>query len=328
MAFSDTISDTVFNTRKVIDTAVRRCKVPPATLGGEQIDVANDALYLLLSAMANLGAPLWCLEDVILPLVEGNGDLVMPKGTVDVMSARLRYLQEVTGTNTDTSISRTVAFTTATFVTTVGVLWNAASVPLSLERSTDGVTWTVADSVTPTAVAGEWSWFDLPSSVARQYFRVRATTGTLGFSRIFLGNTPTEIPMARINRDDYDNLPNKFFQSNRPLQYWFDRQVRLPIMHMWPVPNEAATVQQVMIRRHRHIMDVGSMTQELEVPQRWYEAIVAGLAAKLALELEQVDPNMIGILQPKADKALLDAQGEERDNSPMFMQANFSAYTA
>jgi hypothetical protein len=327
MAFSNTVSQTNFNTRRVIDNAIRRCKLTAQQITAEHIDIANDQLYLFLSDLANQGAPLWCIEKQIYPLYDGVGDITMTDGTVDILNSNFRTLQPVTGVNTDTPTTREVAFTTDIFVSTVGVYWTAAAVPIALERSDDGVTWFTIQSETPTAVAGEWTWFDLDSSIATPYFRVRATTGTLSFSQIYLANTPTEIPLARMNRDDYTNLPNKAFQSNRPLQFWFDRQVNNPIMHMWPVPNEAATVCQIVVWRQRYIMDVGTMTQDVEVPQRWLEAIVAGLAAKMALELVEVDVGLIPILDQKAAIALNIAQMEERDNSPMMIAPNISPYT-
>lgn len=327
MAFSNTVSQTNFNTRRVIDNAIRRCKLTAQQITAEHIDIANDQLYLFLSDLANQGAPLWCIEKQIYPLYDGVGDVTMLDGTVDILNSNFRWLQPVTGTNVDTSTSRTVDFTTDIFVSNVGVYWTAAAVPIVLERSDDGVAWVEIQSETPTAVAGEWTWYDLDSSVAARYFRVRATSGTLNFSQIYLANTPTEIPLARMNRDDYTNLPNKAFQSNRPLQYWFDRQVNNPIMHMWPVPNEAATVCQLVVWRQRYIMDVGTMTQDVEVPQRWLEAIVAGLAAKMALELVEVDANLISILDQKAASTLYIAQMEERDNSPMMIAPNISPYT-
>lgn len=327
MAFSNTVSQTVFNTRRVIDNAIRRCKLTAQQISAEHIDTANDQLYLFLSDLANQGAPLWCIEKQIYPLYDGVGDITMLDGTVDILNGNFRWLQEVTGINIDTSTSRTVDFTSVTFVANVGIFWSAAAVPIVLERSDDGVIWDEIQSETPTATAGEWTWYDLDSSVAAQFFRVRATSGTLGFSQIYLANTPTEIPLARMNRDDYTNLPNKVFQSNRPLQYWFDRQVNNPIMHMWPVPNLAATVCQIVVWRQRYIMDVGTMTQDIEVPQRWLEAIVAGLAAKMALELVEVDASLIPMLDQKAAIALNIAQMEERDNSPMMIAPNISPYT-
>jgi len=327
MAYSNTISQTVFDTRKVIDNAVRRCKLQAEMITAEYIEIANDQLYLLLSDLANMGAPLWCIEKQIIPLYDGFGDVTLDTKIVDILNSFFRQLQTVTGTNTTTSTTRTIAFGADTFVTTVGVLWSGATVPIALERSVDNIVWTTIQTEVPVAAIGEWTWFDLESSVATPYFRVRATSGTLSFSEIYTGNTPTEIPLARMNRDDYTNLPNKTFQSNRPLQFWYDRKIPNPVMHLWPVPNSGATTSQLILWVQRYIMDVGTMTQELEVPQRWYEAIVAMLASKLALEIAEVNPALIPMLDQKASAALYTAQAEERDNSPMMMAPNIAVYT-
>jgi hypothetical protein len=327
MAYSNTVSQTVFNTRKVIENAIRRCKMPAESITAEYVDIANDQLYLLLSDLANMGAPLWCIEKQILPLYDGEGYITLDTKIVDILNSNLRQLQSVTGTNTTTSTTHTIAFSGDTFVTTVGVRWTAASVPIALERSVDNIVWTTIQTETPVAISGEWTWYDLDSSIATPYFRVRATSGTLNFSEIYTGNTPTEIPLARMNRDDYTNLPNKSFQSNRPLQFWYDRLIPNPVMRLWPVPNSGAITSQIVLWVQRYIMDVGTMTQEIEVPQRWYEAIVSMLAAKMALEIMEVDAGLISLLDAKAERALYVAQAEERDNSPMMMAPNIAVYT-
>ncbi len=327
MAFSGTVSQTVFDTRRVIENAARRCKVTPQSLSAEHVEIANDQLYLLLSELANRGVQLWCIERSVYPLYESIGDVPLEASTVDVLIANLLTLQQVVGTDTTTATEQETLFDNATVVSTVGVKWSAASAPLALERSDDGATWTAVDTVTPTQTTGEWTWVDLPSAIAALYFRVRATSGTLDAESIYLANTPTEIPLARLNRDDYTSLPNKQFQSNRPLQYWFDRQIPQPIMHLWPVPSAAAETSQIVLWRQRYIMDVGSMTQQVEVPQRWYEAIVSMLAARLAMEYVEVDPALIPMLDQKAEAALYYARMEERDDSPMMILPNISGYT-
>ena len=327
MAYSNTVSQTVFNTRKVIENAIRRCKLPAESITAEYVDIANDQLYLLLSDLANMGAPLWCIEKQILPLYDGVGDVVLDTKVVDILNSNFRQLQTVSGVNTTTSTTHTIAFGGDTFVTTVGIKWLAASVPIALERSIDSIVWETIQTENPVAISGEWTWFDLESSIATPYFRVRATTGTLVFEEIYTGNTPTEIPLARMNRDDYTNLPNKYFQSNRSLQYWYDRVIPNPVMHLWPVPNSGADYSQLVLWVQRYIMDVGTMTQEIEVPQRWYEALVAMLAAKMAMEIVEVDVGMIGMLDAKAQQALYTAQAEERDNSPMMIAPNIAMYT-
>lgn len=328
MVYSGTVSQTNFDTRRVIENAARRCKLPAQSLTPEHVDIANDQLYLLLSDLANRGIQLWCVEKTIYPLYDGEAQITTIPGTVDILNSNLRTLQQVTGVVTTTAQSHATAFTTPTIVTTVGVLWSAPSGgTLSLQRSDDGTAWSTVQTETPSAVAGQWVWYDLDTVVASRYFRIVTTDPTLSYSRVYLGNTPTEIPLARLSRDDYTNLPNKSFLSNRPLQYWLDRKTREPVMNLWPTPNAAAEDMQIVVWAQRHIMDVGSMTQEIEVPQRWYEAIVAMLAARLAMEYIEVDANLIPLLDQKAKESLYFAQQEERDNSPMMILPNISMYT-
>jgi len=330
MATSGTVSTTQFTTRQVIDHAYRRCRLGAQQITSEMIDVANDQLYLILSNLANRGVQLWCIERTVLPLYEGQGSVPLPLGTVDLLNTNLRTLQEATGTVSSTSTTYQNYNDEGLTVTTVGIKWAAAAQPYVVEKSNNGSTWTIVetieDTTAPTQIAGEWSWVDTEIPQTADYFRVRVTSGTLSTSDVFFGNTPTEIPIARLNRDDYTALPNKSFEG-RPLQFWFDRQINRPYMRLWPIPNQAAETQQIVVWRHRYIMDVGTMTQELEVPQRWFDAIVAMLASKLAEETPEVDANLMPILEAKADKALAQAENEERDNSPIYWAPMISPYT-
>ena len=330
MAVSGTVSTTKFTTRQVIDHAYRRCRLGAQQITSEMIDIANDQLYLLLSNLANRGVQLWCIERTVLPLYEGQGAVPLPLGTVDLLNTNLRTLQQVVGTETSTATEFQNFNASGLTVTTVGIKWAAAAEPYVIETSNDGIAWTavatVQDTTAPTQIAGEWSWVDTETPQTADYFRVRVTSGNLSTSDVYFGNTPTEIPIARLNRDDYTALPNKSFEG-RPLQFWFDRQINQPIMRLWPVPNATAETQQIVVWRHRYIMDVGSMTQELEVPQRWFDAIVAMLASKLAEETPEVDAGLMPILEAKADKALAQAEYEERDNSPIYWTPSISVYT-
>ena len=130
--------------------------------------------------------------------------------------------------------------------------------------------------------------------------------------------------MARLNRDDYWNLPNKQFPSQRSLQYWFDRTID-PSMYLWPVPNNNFQVFQLIIEKQ--MMDVGNLTNELYVPDRWIGSIQATLSHKLALQLPGVDLNRIALLKAEAVSLEADAAAEERDKSPIYYQPNISYYT-
>ena len=326
MAFSGTVSTTVFNTNKVIDHAYRRCRVTAQRVTAELQGIATDALYLLLSELSSVKTPSWCIEKVILPFYEGQPNVTLPLGTVEVLNANYRYLQAVSGSNIVTATTYQVNFASTTVVSTVGIEWSAVSAPLSFSVSNDGITWTVVDTVTPTAVAGEITWFDIFPALAYAYFKITATSGVLSYTTITLGNTPNEIPFGVLNRDSYVAQANQIF-AGRPTTYWFQRDINRPVMHLWPAPNQAAEVAQLIVWRHRHIMDVGTLQQELEIPQRWYEAIVSKLASKLALETDAVDMNLIPMLDAKAEVALREAWDGDNDGSPTTITPNIGVYT-
>lgn len=326
MAFSGTVSTTVFNTNKVIDHAYRRCRVTAQRVTAELQGIATDALYLLLSELSSVKTPSWCIEKVILPFYEGQPNVTLPLGTVEVLNANYRYLQAVSGSNIVTATTYQVNFASTTVVSTVGIEWGGNAVPLSFSVSNDGSTWTVVDTVTPSAVAGEITWFDIFPALAYAYFKITATSGVLSYLTITLGNTPNEIPFGVLNRDSYVAQANQIF-AGRPTTYWFQRDINQPVMHLWPAPNQAAEVAQLIVWRHRHIMDVGTLQQELEIPQRWYEAIVSKLASKLAMETDAVDMNLIPMLDAKAEVALRAAWDGDNDGSPTTITPNIGVYT-
>lgn len=328
MAVSGTVSTTVFNTRKVIDHAFRKCRLPPEGVGGEQMTTAQETLYLILSMLANRGLQLWCIEKLILPLYINEAAVPVGNGIVDLLNTNYRTMQYLTPASETAAVDRvTFVFSTTEIVTTVGINWLGASAAFNLQISTDGVVWETVKSVSnPNLTAGEWIWVDIDGSLATQYFRVLAPGGLLDQDTVLVGNTPNEIVMARLNRDSYSNLPNKTF-TGKPLQFWLDRTLNEPVMYIWPVPNESQALGQVVTYVKRYIMDVGSLTEEIEIPQRWFEAIVYQLAARLAEELPQVDPSMLPVLDQKAMRSLNEAEMEERDNSPIYFTPNIAVYT-
>lgn len=359
MTTSGTVSATTFDTRKVIDHALRRCRIPTAQITPEMQEIARDNLYLLLSALANRGLLLWTEQKMILPLVTGQIQLAMPNGTIDVLNSTLRNLTRLTGTyatsaggtvslafddDYDTACTQvstngniSIELETATLLTSWGILPNGdLTTALALDRSDDGVTWTtIASYASDTYEDGVWYWFDIDPAPTALFYRLRATGGgTLDLRELYFGNTPNEVPMYRMNRDDYVNLPNKMFQS-RPVQFWFDRRrgapsdsaADQPTMWLWPAVSSQYREYQVVITRARYIEDVGTLRQTLDIPQRWYEAVVWMLAWRMAAELPEVDKALIPTLKAMNDEQTGFVEAEERDASPIKISADISPYT-
>lgn len=326
MAVSGTISTTTFNTRRVIDQAFRRCRLPAQAISAEMQDYAKDILYLVLSEISNTKAPSWCVEKQIYPLYQGQSQVTLDVGTVDVLNANLRMPLEISGSAVSLPNSYTVSLDSSSgVINTVGVKWSAASVAITFQVSDDALTWTTVGTQAAGNAAGTWTWVDFQLASAYLYFRI-TSTDVLTMSEVYLGTSPQEIPLGVLNRDSFVAQSNKFYQG-RPLTYWYQRDQINPVINLWPAPNADAEHQQLLVWRHRHIMDVGTLAQEIEVPQRWMEAIVSMLAAKVALETPTVDVAVIGMLDQKAAVAYSMALAGDNSGASSYIQPSIGCYT-
>jgi hypothetical protein len=99
----------------------------------------------------------------------------------------------------------------------------------------------------------------------------------------------------------------------------------VPEIYLWPTPSDPFV--QMTVWYSKQVMDVGDLTDELEIPQRWYLAVVNMLAHQMAMELPGVDMGRITYLEGQAEKHLNLAEQEERDKSPIYFSPNISVYT-
>ena len=213
-------------------------------------------------------------------------------------------------------------------INSVAAAGSSTTYQLLLESSTDGSTWTLFESLPSTSLSdGEWQYFQIDGAPTIQYWRVRqlAANGILSVREVIFGSSQQDITLTRLNRDDYHNLPNKDFQSNRALQYWFDRQEPSPIVNLWPVPQDSfGQIFQFILEQQ--MPDVGKLGDSLAVPDRWMNYIQLALSAKISLQIPSIDPNRISLLHDLASSAYAIASGEERDKSPLFIRPNTSYY--
>jgi hypothetical protein len=326
MAYSGSISGTTFNALKVVDHAFRRCRLPAQSITAEMQEYALESLYVFLSELANIKTPSWCIEKLILPMYQNQPIVTLPVGTVEVLNLNYRVLQVVSGAVVTTSTSNTTYFTTQTVVNTIGIKWSAAAVPVTFQVSDNGTVWTTVGSSSVTASAGEITWTDISGALPYTYFRITSAL-PLSYSVITLGNLPQEIPLGQLNRDSYVNQSNKVFPG-RPSSYYFQRDLPEPIVNIWPAPFYASEQAQLILWRHRQIMDTENLQQEVEVPQRWLEAIIDGLAARVAAETPQVDPQIMAVREQKAAMSVQRAWDGDNDGSPIQINPGIGVYTA
>lgn len=350
MATSGTVSTTVFTTRKVIDHAFRRCKLSPQQITSEHIETAKDLLWLFLSTIASKGVALWAVEKQILPIYGYVQDVPLPVGTVDLLNVNLRNLMRPSGIYTSTEGDADDAFDgdiataclqvtingwiqveyeSETRLTNFGILPDSDGTwDFEIQTSVDEVTWkTIYVGTQVEMIEQEWFWVDIQGVYPANFCRLIATgTTALDVAEFVAGNTPNEIPLALINTDNYDSQPDKAFPG-RPTEYRYDKQRTQPIMNLWPAPGPEYTFYQLVARVQRYIQDVGTLTQEIEVPQRWYLAIICELARQLAYSIPEVQAEVIPGLVSEAENQLRTAWNSESDGSNVQLRVGIGCYT-
>ena len=352
MAYSGTVGTTVIQVQTLIDHGARRAGKLAEELTSEQVLSARESLFFLLSNLINIGIQYWAIDKKVYGLQADNYIYKLPIGANDVLQALYRRMNRPSGSyatsaggivenafdsNIDTICTQTSAngnisvnygTNNPVYIGSIGILPGvSASIDCIFEYSSDGTTWsTLYDPGVTAWVNNEWIWYDIEAGQTVQWYRIRARNGsTLSLRELFFGNNSTEITMARLNRDDYTNLPNKNFTANQPFQFWLNRTIPQAEITLWPVPSDPFV--QMTVWYSRQIMDVGDLYDEVEIPQYFYQAIQLMLAHQMSLVLPGVDLARITYLEGQADKYFQMAEAENRDKSPIYYAPNISVYT-
>ena len=140
------------------------------------------------------------------------------------------------------------------------------------------------------------------------------------YTRTTSGGINTDLMMSPISRAEYDALPNKAQEGDRPFQYYFERTIT-PRLYIWQVPQAAGVT--LFYHRMKIQEDAGDFTDSMDAPNRWMEAIVSGLAAKLAVKFA---PDRLSFLQGLADSSYDRAAAEDREKVTLRITIDMQGY--
>lgn len=143
-------------------------------------------------------------------------------------------------------------------------------------------------------------------------------------------NNQTDITISRISISTYSTIPNKLAQG-RPIQVWINRQSgatyptgatpdRQPQVTVWPTPDQGTLLSpyyQFVYWRMRRVQDAGNAVNTQDIPFRFLNCLVAGLAYYLSMKLPGVDPQRIMGLKADYDQQFQFAADEDREKAPI-----------
>lgn len=132
-------------------------------------------------------------------------------------------------------------------------------------------------------------------------------TGTLVIMESFIRRSGVDTPVTLISRAQYAAIPDKD-QEGLPTMLHFDRGGNT--YYLWAAPENSTDVLHYW--RVRRMQDVTAAVETPDVPAIWFEALAAGLAAKLSLKFK---PEKFTTLNALAENAFRIARGEDREHT-------------
>jgi len=138
----------------------------------------------------------------------------------------------------------------------------------------------------------------------------------------------TDLNITRISVSTYSTIPNKLTQG-RPIQVWVNRQsgekvgseiatAKNPQINVWPAPDQGTTQSPYYVFyywRLKRIYDAGDGTNVVDIPFRFLNCMVAGLAYMLAIKKPEVSPDRVMGLKAMYDETWQLAADEDREKA-------------
>lgn len=351
MATSGSLDTVTFDAAEVIEQAFLACRIEMQMVTGEMLLNARKTLDLMLASLPHSVTSAWTREAKIVPVVAGQKTYSMPVGTARVVSVNWRTLNRLTGTlvssdaqdatalmDTDAATyvqhaagggSFTCTFDDVYTVSCVGIMPTADDDgTVNVYTSANGSTWTLRTTITGGFKAYQFAWVDLDPTINTQYVKIEgASNFQLSLAEWFICSSYQEVPIQAIPMDQYYSLPNRTTQANQPNLYWQQRTAAGPVLHVWPAPSVTASFGCMNVIRDRAVEDVGDLINTLEVPKIWLEAVIMGLAYRIALKEPKVDVGIVNVLKPMADDFQRLAMRADGDGTGWQMAFQLQGYT-
>lgn len=173
-----------------------------------------------------------------------------------------------------------------------------------------------------TALGFKQPWITVYSTTLTQgQINVPLLSPAIDVFHAYLTRSGYDVEMYPISRHEYEAIPNKS-QQGRPTMYWVNYDTMnnnaAPTVVIWQASQNSTDI--INFATFNRAQDVGQANAGLFIPYPWYEAVAAGLAARLAVKWR---PDRLAVLAPLAASAFTTAMGSTREKASTHFRARF-----
>lgn len=161
----------------------------------------------------------------------------------------------------------------------------------------------------------------LSQGVGTYTLPARTVSILVAYISVTTSGVTTDRIMNPISTYEYGALPNKNIQAP-PTVYWYNRQIT-PQINVWPIPDNGGPYT-LKLQTMYQVQDANLPSGETpDIPYRWYDAFVAGLAHRFARIYQ---PQLEGIRKADYVEAWQYAASEDVEDVALYIYPALSQY--
>jgi len=290
----------------LVEEAFERCGKELRT--GYDMRTARRSLNLLTVEWANRGINLWTIEQGTIVMTTGQAVYPLPVNTIDLLDQVVRQNNGTTN-QIDININR---ISESTYSTIPNKLTQGRPIQVWINRQSG------ASNPTTVTLNGGISATDTSITVSST-----ANLASSGFIQI--GSEVISYPNVSGNQlincaRGQNNTTAASHLTGASLT-----NLNLPSINVWPTPNAPDAQYTFVYWRLRRVQDAGDGVNTQDIPFRFLNCMVAGLAYYLSVKLPDVPLDRITGLKADYEQQFQLAADEDRDKASIrFVPRNFS----
>lgn len=299
------------NLNELVEEAYERCG--RELRSGYDLRTARRSLNLLVTEWANQGINLWTVEQGAIQLYANQITYPLPINTVDLVETIVRTGESQN--QTDINISR---ISVSTYSTIPNKLATGRPIQIYIDRQ-GGTSYTFTGSLAQ-SISSTATTIPINNLVNVPY----AGYATIGVETVYYYGTSTAQENVATGTSIFATLNNVVRGQNgtTPSTHSVNDSItntKFPNVTVWPAPDQGTISNPyytLVYWRLRRMQDAGNGVNVEDIPFRFQEALVSGLAYKLSMKVEGALERM-PVLKAQYDQAWELASTEDREKAPI-----------
>ena len=281
---------------ELVEEAFERCG--KELRSGYDLKTARRSINLLTIEWANRGINLWTIEQGQIPMVTGQATYALPLDTIDLLDTVVR-----TGTGSNQVDINITRISESTYITIPTKNAQGRPIQVWINRQSGNTNSNVATALNGAISATDTTITVVSATSLPSQGYVKIDNEIIMYQNVS-GNQLLNCFRGQANTTAVSHLTAASVYQTFP-----------PNINVWPTPNAPGDQYTFVYYRLRRIQDSGGGVSTQDIPFRFINCMVAGLAFNLSVKLPEVDPNRVLFLKQDYEQQFQLAADEDREKA-------------